>query len=67
MKIVINTLNQISGVEVFPIISLIIFFTFFLLVGYLAFSAPKSYIDEMSHLPLEDDNNFSSDNDNLKH
>ena len=65
MKIVIQQLEQINGVEIYPIISLIIFFTFFILVGYLVMTTPKSYIDEMSKLPLDDDNDLQDNNDIL--
>lgn len=63
MKIVIQQLEQISGVEIYPIISLIIFFTFFILVGYLVLTTPKSYIEEMSNLPLDEDDDLQNDND----
>jgi len=65
LKIVIQQLEQINGVEIYPIISLIIFFTFFILVGYLVMTTPKSYIDEMSKLPLDDDNDLQDNNDIL--
>ncbi len=55
MKIVINTLNSIDGVEIYPIISLIIFFTFFMLVGYLVIKTPKETAEELSRMPLDDD------------
>ena len=63
MKIVIQQLEQINGVEIYPIISLIIFFTFFILVGYLVFTTPKSYIEEMSNLPLDKDNGLQDEYD----
>jgi cbb3-type cytochrome oxidase subunit 3 len=63
LKIVIQQLEQISGVEIYPIISLIIFFTFFILVGYLVLTTPKSYIEEMSNLPLDEDDDLQNDND----
>jgi len=65
LKIVIQQLEQINGVEIYPIISLIIFFTFFILVGYLVMTTTKSYIDEMSKLPLDDDNDLQDNNDIL--
>ena len=55
MKIVIHSLNSIDGVEIYPIISLIIFFTFFMLVGYIVIKTPKEVADEMSKMPLDDD------------
>jgi cbb3-type cytochrome oxidase subunit 3 len=70
MKIVIDTLSKIEGIEIYPIISLLIFFTFFVGVGYLVYRTPKSVVDEMSRMPLDDNDGFSSNddvNENLKH
>jgi hypothetical protein len=63
LKIVIQQLEQINGVEIYPIISLIIFFTFFILVGYLILTTPKSYIEEMSNMPLDKDSDLQNDNE----
>ncbi len=62
MKIVINTLEQIGGVEIYPIISLIIFFSLFAAVTYLVLTAKKEYIDEMKHMPFTDGEIHESDN-----
>ncbi len=66
MKIVINTLEQIDGIEIYPIISLIIFFTVFAVTIYLALTADKSYIDEMKNMPFDNNNDFQLDNNNEK-
>lgn len=58
MKIVINTLEQIGGVEIYPIISLLIFFILFSAVIYLVLTSKKEYIDEMKNLPLDDDDDL---------
>lgn len=63
MKIVIQQLERIDGVEIYPIISLVIFVTFFALIGYMVMTTPKSYIDEMSNLPLDEDNDLQDDSD----
>jgi len=63
LKIVIQQLEQINGVEIYPIVSLIIFFTFFILVGYLVLTTPKSYIEEMSNLPLDKDDDLQDEHD----
>jgi len=60
MKIVMHALERIQGVEVFPIISLLIFFTFFAIMTFLVFNLDKGYIDNMKNMPLEEDNNESS-------
>ncbi len=61
MKIVINSLNNIDGVAIYPIISFIIFFVFFLLVGYLVYKTPKSFADQMSRFPLDENENAIND------
>lgn len=61
MKIVINTLEKIQGVEIYPIISLLIFFIFFVVMSYLVFNLDKGYINKMKNMPLEDDNNEVDD------
>ncbi len=62
MKIVINALESIQGVEIYPIISLLIFFGFFTIMAYLVFNLDKGYIDDMKNMPLEEDESDSSDN-----
>ena len=61
MKIVINQLEQIDGVEIYPIISMLIFFTFFVLVTYLVMKTDKEEIDELSKMPLEGNNDLQND------
>ncbi len=62
MKIVIHTMEQIAGVEIFPIISLLLFFTFFMIIGYMVLTADKTYIEEMKNLPLDKDNDLNDEN-----
>jgi cbb3-type cytochrome oxidase subunit 3 len=61
MKIVINVLESIAGIEIYPIISLLIFFLFFILVTVLVLKTSDSEIEEMSRLPLDKDNDHSVD------
>ncbi len=51
-----QVLQSITGVEIYPVISLIIFIVFFLLVLGWIFTLSKGYITKMENLPLEDDN-----------
>lgn len=46
--------EQIDKIEIWPIISLTIFFIFFLCLIVYVFTVDKKYIQEVSHLPLED-------------
>jgi len=61
MKIVINQLEQIAGIEIYPIISLLIFFTFFILVAYMVMRTDKKEIDELSNMPLDNNNDLQND------
>ena len=62
MKIVINTLETIGGIEIYPIISLLIFFIVFGVAIYLVLTTDKTYIEEMKNMPLENDSNLHYDN-----
>lgn len=50
-----NSLASISDVAIYPIISLTIFVTFFVLLGYMVFRADKKYIKQMEEMPLSDE------------
>ncbi|NCO62880.1 MAG: CcoQ/FixQ family Cbb3-type cytochrome c oxidase assembly chaperone [Flavobacteriales bacterium] len=57
LKFVKNYMETISGVEIYPIISLLIFFTFFVILFWWVFTAKKEYINQVSNIPLENNNN----------
>ena len=60
LKFIKGHISNIDGIEIYPIISFIIFFVFFLLVTYYVIAAKKNYIDELSNLPFEDGENTSN-------
>ena len=47
-------METIAGVAIYPTLSLIIFFGFFVGLGIWVFSYKKEKIDEMSQIPLDD-------------
>ncbi len=49
----INYLESIAGIEIFPLISLGIFFTFFLVLLFWALKVNKQHILEMKNIPFE--------------
>jgi cbb3-type cytochrome oxidase subunit 3 len=53
----IHYLTSITGVEIFPLISLLIFFVFFVALLVYAFKADKSRLKYLSNLPIERDGN----------
>ncbi len=56
LKFVKNHMDSIAGIEIYPIISLLIFFFFFAGLFYWVFTAKKEYIDRMSDIPLDNEN-----------
>ncbi|OYU84420.1 MAG: CcoQ/FixQ family Cbb3-type cytochrome c oxidase assembly chaperone [Flavobacterium sp. BFFFF2] len=53
LKFIKHNLETIAGVEIFPIISLLIFFTFFVAMGVWVFTYDKKTLEERSDLPLK--------------
>jgi cytochrome c oxidase cbb3-type subunit 4 len=47
---------SIEGIEIFPLISFLLFFSFFIIVLIYVFRKDKKQIEELSNLPLEGDN-----------
>lgn len=62
LKFIKHHMTGIDGIEIYPIISLIIFFTFFVGLFFWVITAKKQYIDYVSNLPLDS----STKNDNQK-
>lgn len=55
LKFVKHNLETISGVEIYPIISLLIFFFFFVGLYVWVFTYKKEKINEMSNIPFTDE------------
>jgi hypothetical protein len=49
-----HNMETISGVAIYPILSLLIFFSFFIGLGFWVLSYKKDKITELSQLPLQD-------------
>jgi cytochrome c oxidase cbb3-type subunit 4 len=49
-----QTLEHISGISIYPLISFVIFFAFFTVLIWYVFSLRKKHVEELSQLPLED-------------
>jgi hypothetical protein len=56
LKFVKNHMESIEGIEIFPVISLLIFFTFFVVLFWWVITANKDYIKTVSNLPLDNQN-----------
>jgi len=55
LKFIKHHMESILGIEIFPVVSLLIFFIFFVLVGLYAFRMKKADVQEMAAMPLHDD------------
>ncbi len=61
LKFVKNYMDSISGIEIYPIISLLIFFAFFVILFWWVITAKKDYINTVSNIPLENNKNENDD------
>ncbi len=49
-------MDNIEGIEIYPILSLLIFFAFFVVLFWWVFTAKKDYIETVSNIPLDNQN-----------
>lgn len=56
LKFVKHTMETIDGVAIFPIISFVIFFSFFVGLLVWVMRTDKSYLNHVESLPFEEDN-----------
>lgn len=57
LRFIKGNLENIDNVQIYPMISLLIFFVFFVVLFYWVITAKKEHITEVSNIPLEDDTN----------
>lgn len=57
-KFVKQYAESIDGINIYPMISLIIFFLFFVVLLYYVMKMDKSKAKKISRIPLDDDANF---------
>lgn len=55
LKFITGHMSTIDGVSIYPIISFLIFFVFFIAITFYVITMNKSYVDEVSQMPLDDD------------
>ena len=53
LKFVKGHMESIEGIEIYPMISLLIFFLFSVALFWWVFTAKKEHIKEVSQLPLD--------------
>ncbi|MDF2158633.1 cbb3-type cytochrome c oxidase subunit 3 [Algoriphagus sp. CAU 1675] len=54
-----EVLRSIENIEIYPVISLLIFVLFFLGVFYWVTRMPKDFVDHMKSLPMDKDENLT--------
>ena len=60
LKYIKNHMETITGIEIYPMISLLIFFIFFVILFWWVFTAKKDYIKTVSNIPLDNQNETTS-------
>jgi hypothetical protein len=58
LRFIKHNFDGIDGVAIYPIVALLTFFTVFVVMVFLVIKMKKNYIDEVSNLPLEEDDNI---------
>lgn len=61
MKIVTNVLEGIADIQIYPIISLILFFTMFVVLIVHVVRITKNQVEEFGNLPLDDNSDLLSE------
>lgn len=58
LRYIKHNLSEISGIEIYPIISLLIFVLFFAIVIWRTMRMSKAEVSELSNIPLESDEKY---------
>ena len=61
-----NVLQSIDNIAIWPVISFVIFFIFFLCLLWYVFTADKKLLEEIESLPLDDGKPGNSVNANIE-
>lgn len=62
LRFISHNFDGMDGVEIYPIISLLLFFIVFITMLIIVIKMPKKNIDEISQLPLDNDTNSKENN-----
>jgi cytochrome c oxidase cbb3-type subunit IV len=54
LKFIKQHMSTIAGIEIYPLVSFVIFFLFFLAVALWVWKGDKKHFNEMGNIPLED-------------
>ncbi len=62
LKFISHNFEGMEGIEIYPIISLLLFFIVFVTMLIIVIKMPKKNIEEISQLPLDNDTNSKENN-----
>lgn len=62
LKFISHNFDGMVGIEIYPIISLLLFFIVFVTMLIIVIKMPKNSFDEISQLPLDNDTNSKQNN-----
>lgn len=62
LRYIKHNLSEIIGIEIYPIISLLIFVLFFTIVIWRTMRISKAEVQTFSNIPLEDDKHYTEIN-----
>jgi cytochrome c oxidase cbb3-type subunit 4 len=62
LRFISHNFDGMEGVEIYPIVSLLLFFIVFITMLIIVIKMPKKNIDEISQLPLDNDINSKENN-----
>ncbi|MFN8415477.1 MAG: cbb3-type cytochrome c oxidase subunit 3 [Cytophagaceae bacterium] len=54
LKFIKHHMTEITGIEIYPIISFVLFFSFFIGVTIWVFKTKKEHFNNLSNIPLDD-------------
>lgn len=66
LRYIKHNMSEIAGIEIYPIISLLIFVLFFSIVIWRTMRISKSETAKYSNIPLEEDSKYLGNNDDKK-
>lgn len=64
LRFISHNMTGIDGIEIFPILSLLIFTLFFAFVITYVIRMSRAQVEEVSAIPLEDDNDIFNETTN---
>lgn len=59
LRYIKHNLTEITGIEIYPIISLLIFVLFFTVVIWRTMRIPKAEVKHFSNIPLEEEDEYN--------